>query len=277
MKLPGRVWYAGFHTGVNMSRYLVESLKQRFDLHSFKVYFDINDSVHAEEILDFLDRARPGIKSTFCLTEDPPIEVFIYPDLKTVERVTQKPVAMGETSRIVAEDNAILLSSQHITPRIGEKVVQLFCYQVFNKLVKEKAEDIRRWRSPAWLREGVCLQVPYRLKPHSKDFLLHGWNQLQDCQKNNTLIKPNMLVNNLGLIPDEQRRTLAYFESFYMVRLLTTQYSTGFFNKYATLMSALDHMEAETIFRQITSFDFDKFFSLFEDWVRTTNGWAAME
>jgi hypothetical protein len=42
-------------------------------------------------------------------------------------------------------------------------------------------------------------------------------------------------------------------------------------------MGALDDMEAETCFRQVTSFDFDKFFSLFSDWVQKTNAWTAME
>ena len=42
-------------------------------------------------------------------------------------------------------------------------------------------------------------------------------------------------------------------------------------------MYALEDMDSEACFRQITSFDFEKFFTLFSDWVQKTNAWTAME
>jgi hypothetical protein len=85
------------------------------------------------------------------------------------------------------------------------------------------------------------------------------------------------MAKDITLIPDAQRRQLAMLQAFYMVRLLLGIYCDSFFTKYSTLMKAIADMDAETCFRQITSFDFDKFFVLFNDWVQKTNAWTAME
>ena len=85
------------------------------------------------------------------------------------------------------------------------------------------------------------------------------------------------MLKDIMLIPNPERRELAKYQSFFMVKYLLNLCGDNFFGKYSTLMSALQDMESEDCFRQITSFNFDKFFSMFEEWVSKTNAWVAME
>ena len=39
----------------------------------------------------------------------------------------------------------------------------------------------------------------------------------------------------------------------------------------------IEDMEAEICFRQITSFDIERFYAMFEKWVEPANAWTAME
>jgi hypothetical protein len=269
------LWYLS--QGVPRSMFVIESLNQKFELRGYSVYFDIKDSLIAEELLDSLDRATSTLKQVFDLTDDPRAEVYLYPDFQSIERVTQKPLAMGETSRLMLAEGALLYSVPNMQPPYGERVVREIGLLIFDSLVKERELGVLRFRTPAWLREGICMQASLRVRPDSREFLVSGWNLLQKYQKDNQLIRPNMLVKNPAFIPDVERRQLAFFQSFFMVRLLITTYCDAFFKKFSTLMGTFDDQEAETVFRQLTSFDFDKFFALFGDWVRTTNAWTAIE
>lgn len=260
-----------------MSKYLIDSLKQKFELHSYKVYFSIDQSLIAEEILDGLDRAKDDLIRNLGLAEPPSVEIYVYPDHKGIERATKRPLAQGETFRLIYEDNSILHSASNLQPPVAERLIREVAYLVFNNNVKEKEVGVHRLRTPSWLREGICLQSSLKYRPDSRQYLLEGWTELQTALKANQLIRPSMMIKNLSLIPDSQRRKLAFHQAYFMVKLLMTMYCDGFFKKYSTLMGALEDMEAENTFRQLTGFDFEKFFGLFEDWVRTTNVWNAIE
>ncbi len=259
-----------------MSKYIVESLNQKFEIKKYRVYFNIQQGEQAEAILDSLDRATTGLQTVFGLDEPPSVEIFLYPDLATIERVTQRSMSMGETIRILPEENVIMLAVSHLPKILGEEVVRSLSYLLFNVGVHEREIGIRTYRTPSWLREGICLQVPAKIRPDSKEYLIEGWNACLEAQKAEQLIKPSVMAKSLHLIPDTHRRQLAIHQAFFMVRLLLTNYADKFFKKYATLMAAFEDMEAENAFQQITSFDFEKFFALFKDWVRTTNVWAAI-
>ena len=86
-----------------------------------------------------------------------------------------------------------------------------------------------------------------------------------------------MLIRDLSTIIDPKKLELAQFQSYYMVKLLLSIYCDKFFSKYSTLMKAIDDMDSENCFRQITSFSYEKFFSMFENWVQKVNAWTAME
>ncbi len=260
-----------------MSKYLIESLGQKFELRSSKVFFDLKDSLLAEEILDRVDRASAGLGQVFDLTSEVEAQIYLYPNSQVIERVTQRPLAMGETIRVVPEDNVLLVNAGTPPPQCGEEVVRQVSLMIFNRGVKEREIGIMQWRTPSWLREGICSQVPWKIRTDSKDFLVKAWNQLQEAQKAEQLIRPGVMAKNIGMIPDPNRRALAFHQSFYMFRLLSSTYCDKFFKRYSTLMGALEDMEAETAFRQITSFDFEKFFHLFKEWVRVTNAFVAME
>ncbi|HEY9071097.1 MAG TPA: hypothetical protein VIV61_12635 [Candidatus Ozemobacteraceae bacterium] len=267
--------FEGTEDAEAMGTFLVESLSQKFELKSYHVFFDIKDSLAAEEILDYLDRGTQGLKQVFSIDADPPFEVYIYPDLACIERVTRRPMGMGETSRMMLDEGALLLSAQHLPKNIGEEVLKSLCYSIFNRGVKEREIGIMQMRTPSWLREGICLQVPYKARRDASDFLIAGWNSLQEANKTDQLIKPGLMLKNINFIPDPARRRLAQHQAFYMVRLLLSTYSDKFFKRYSTLMGAFEDMESEAVFRQCCNLDYEKFFSLFKDWVRTTNAWAA--
>ncbi len=259
-----------------MSKYLVEGLNQKFEIKGYRLYFDLQHSVAAEEMLNYLDRATSGVQMVFGLDEPPAVEIFLYPDLATIERVTQKPMSMGETVRFLPDEGILMLGASHLPKNLGEDIVRQLCYLLFNAAVKEREIGIRTYRTPSWLREGICLQVPYKIRPDSKEFLVSGWNICLEALKAEQLIKPSVMAKSLHLIPDANRRQLATFQAFFMVRLLISNYSDKFFKKYATLMAVLEDADAENVFRQVTTLDFDKFFGLYKDWVRTTNVWAAI-
>jgi len=259
-----------------MSKYISETLSQQFELRSYKVFFDIKDSLQAEETLDTLDKSTKSLMQIFGLTNDPVFEVYLHPNFSTIERVTQKPLAVGENQRIIFDDNALLLSVQNPPKSLGAEAVRALSYIIFNKGVKEREIGIRQWRTPSWLREGICHQISARIGPDSQQNLLNAWGTLQEAQKVEQLIKPNLMMKSVHLIPDPTRRALAVNQSFFMARLLLTIYCDKFFNRYSTLMGALEDMDAQAAFRQVTNFDYDKFFSLFKDWVRTENAWVAI-
>lgn len=260
-----------------MSAHSVDTLNQKFELRSYAVYFDIADSLIAEEMLDTLDRATPLFKQVFNFQDDPPGSFFIMKSESDMEQATGAPVKVGEAIRIVYPSNAIFLLSGKLDGNVGEIAARELGHLFFNNRVNERELALRQWRTPSWLREGFALQAAYKIRQDSREWLQAGWAKLQEAQKNGQLIKPAVLSKDINLIPDSTRRQLALYQAFYMVRLLLGIYCDSFFTKYSTLMGALEDLEAENCFRQITSFDFDKFFSLFSDWVQKTNAWTAME
>jgi len=259
-----------------MSKYIIESLNQKFEIKGYRVYFNIQNSVHAEEILNSLDKATPQLEQLFCLDAPPEAEIFIYPDTSTIERVSQRPMAVGETFRILAEESAVMLSDPQLTKMPGIDTVRNICYMLFDNAVKEREIDLKTYRTPSWLRDGICLQIPSKLRTDSKDYLVGGWKICKEAFRADQLIKPSVMVRSLYLISDPNRRELAIHQSFFMARYFLSNFSNKFFKKYSTLMGAFEDMESETAFRQITSLNFEKFFNLFKDWVRTTNVWAAI-
>ena len=253
------------------------SLNQKFELRSYAVYFDIVDSLAAEELLDSLDRATPVFKQVFNFQEDPTGSFFIMKNESDFEQATGAPVKTGEAIRLDYQSNSIFLIGDKLDAGIGEVATRELGHLFFNNRVNEKELALRQWRTPSWLREGFSLQAAYKIRSDSREWLQSGWGKLQEAQKSGQLIKPGILTKDIHLIPDPARRQIALFQSFYMVRLLLGIYCDSFFTKYSTLMGALEDLEAETCFRQITSFDFEKFHALFSDWVQKTNAWSAME
>lgn len=260
-----------------MSEIIVKSLNQKFELRTYSVYFHINDSLAAEEALDSIDRASGILKQVFNISEEPQASLYLVKSEQEMEEATQAPVKVGEVSRILYDKNAIFLIVGKQPDPYGEVALLELGHMYFNNQVHEREIKVRQWRTPSWLREGFALQAPFKLRKDSREWLQSGWKTLQESQKANQLIKPGIMEKDIKLIPDPGRRQLALMQSFYMVRLLLGIYCDSFFTKYSTLMSALDDMEAETCFRQITSFDFDKFHGLFCDWVKVTDSWTAME
>ncbi|MBU1105600.1 MAG: hypothetical protein KKB51_02945 [Candidatus Riflebacteria bacterium] len=260
-----------------MTENAAASLNQKFELRGYTVYFDIIDSLAAEELLDSLDRATPLFKQVFNFQDDPQGSFFIMKNEADMENATAVPVKVGETVRILYQSNSIFVLVGKLDGGIGEVATRELGHMVFNNRVNERELAIRQWRTPSWLREGFALQAAYKIRPDRNEWLQNGWNKLQEAQKSGQLIKPSTMVKDIYLVPDPARRQLALYQSFYMVRLLLSIYSDSFFSKYSTLMFALEDMEAETCFRQITSFDFEKFYVLFSDWVQKTNAWSAME
>ena len=262
---------------IDMTENAAASLNQKFELRSYAVYFDIVDSLAAEELLDSLDRATPVFKQVFNFQDDPQGSFFIMKSESEMENATGAPVKVGESIRILYQSNSIFVLVDKLDSGIGEVASRELGHMFFNNRVNERELALRQWRTPSWLREGFALQAAYKIRPDSHEWLQNGWNKLQEAQKSGQLIKPGIMVKDIHLISDPVRRQLALYQSFYMVRLLLGIYCDSFFAKYSTLMSALEDLEAETCFRQITSFDFDKFFVLFSDWVQKTNAWSAME
>lgn len=262
---------------VYMTDHASESLNQKFELRSYSVYFDIVDGLAAEELLDSLDRATPVFKQVFNFQEDPSGSFFVMKNESDMEKATGMPVKAGESIRVIYQSNAIFLLVDKLDAGIGEVATRELGHLFFNNKVNEKELALRQWRTPSWLREGFALQAAYKIRRDSREWMQSGWGRLQEAQKSGQLIKPGIMIKDIHLIPDPARRQLAMIQSFYMVRLLLGIYCDSFFTKYSTLMAALEDLEAEACFRQITSFDFDKFFLLFNDWVKKTNAWSAME
>lgn len=260
-----------------MSGHIIESLNQKFELRSYTVYFDIVDSLAAEELLDSLDRATAVFKQVFDFRDDPAGAFYILKSEADLEKITGQSAKVGESIRIDYPNNNIYLLIDKLDAGIGEVAARELGHMFFNNRVNEKELRIRQWRTPSWLREGFALQAAFKIRKESREWLQKGWGKLQEAQRVNQLIKPAIMVKDINLIPDPARRQLALMQSFYMVRLLLGIYCDSFFSKYSTLMGALEDLEAEACFRQITSFDFEKFFAFFNDWVQKTNAWSAME
>lgn len=260
-----------------MPEIAVKSLNQKFELRAYSVYFDINDSLAAEELLDSLDRSTGLFKQVFNFQDDPAGAFFIMKNESDMEKATGQAAKVGESIRLDYQSNSIFLLVDKLDSGIGEVAARELGHLCFNNRVNERELQLRQWRTPSWLREGFALQAAYKIRKDSREWLQKGWVRLQEAQRSNQLIKPSIMIKDINLIPDSARRQLALYQSFYMVRLLLGIYCDSFFAKYSTLMGALEDLEAETCFRQITSFDFEKFFSLFSDWVQKTNAWSAME
>lgn len=260
-----------------MSKIVVKSLNQKFELRTYTVYFHINDSLAAEEALDSIDRASSIFKQIFNISEEPQASLYLVKSEQEMEEATNAPVKVGEVTRIIYDKNAIFLIVGKQRDSYAEAALTELAHMYFNNQVRERELKVRQWRSPSWIREGFALQAPYKLRRDSREWLQNGWKALQSSQKANQLIKPGVMEKDIKLIPDPNRRQLAMMQSFYMVRLLLSIYCDSFFSKYSIMMSAIDDMGAETCFRQITSFDFDKFHALFCNWVKTTDSWTAME
>jgi hypothetical protein len=260
-----------------MSDYSIDSLNQKFEFRSYSVFFDIVDSLAAEELLDSLDRATPVFKQVFNFQQEPSASFYLLKNEAELEKTNGQPAKVGENIRIIYDDSSVFLVIGKLDASYGEVGVRELGHLVFNKHVNERELKTRQWRSPSWLREGFALQAAYKIRKDSREWLQKGWGLLQEANKSHQLIKPGVMEKDIKLIPDIARRQLAMYQSFYMVRLLLGIYCDSFFTKYSTLMGALEDMEAENCFRQITSFDFSKFFELFSDWVEKTNAWTAME
>ncbi len=259
-----------------MEKYLIESLDQKFEYKTFRIFFSVRDSLPAEEVLNTLDRASPGLLKIFDLAETPKYDVFIYSDPASIEKATGKPLMQGEGVRVVPADNVMLLCSCRLPNMIDEEISRHLSYQIFNSEMGDREVAPHQYRCPSWLREGTCLQVSSRLRRDTKPYLLGGWASLQEAEKADRLIKPNILEKSVYLIPDPQRRALAIHQSFYMVKHLLGLYPEKFFKRFGTMMKVLDDAEAEKVFTQVANLNFEKLFTLFREWVRTTNGLIAI-
>ncbi|MBQ2594221.1 MAG: hypothetical protein II567_13190 [Candidatus Riflebacteria bacterium] len=256
----------------------VNNLGQKFELHGYTVFFNIKDSLAAESILDSLDRATPIFKQVFNLNSDPKGTFYLLNDASEIESIMGTPAKPNESVRLdLLTDTICILLNKIDSANCGETAVKELGHLMFNKAVNEREIRMRQWRTPSWLREGIVLQAAYKIRQDQIQWLQSGWEKLQTAQKNGQLLKPTMMLKEISLMSDSVKKELAFFQSFYMVRLLLTIYCDSFFSKYSTLMKALEDMESETCFRQITSFSFDKFYSMFENWVQKTNAWTAME
>lgn len=254
------------------------NLNQKFELRGYTVFFDINDSINAENILDCLDRATGVFKRVFNLEEEPKAVFYLLNTHTDVEAAIGAQVKIGKAAHIDLATNTICLMQNYITGiSVGEVAVRELGHLYFDKNVGEREIRMRQMRTPSWLREGLALQAEYIVRQDQIDFLQKGWESLQTAQKSGQLIKPAMMLKDINIIPDPARRQLACFEAYYMVKMLINNNCDAFFSKYSTLMKALDDMEAEVCFRQITSFDIGRFYSMFEKWVEKVNAWTAME
>ncbi|HNV69772.1 MAG TPA: hypothetical protein PKO06_08750, partial [Candidatus Ozemobacteraceae bacterium] len=191
-----------------MQKYFVENLDQKFEYKSYRIFFAVRDSLPAEEVLNTLDRASSGLLTIFDLAETPKLDVFIYSDPASIEKVTGKPFQQGEGLRVVPSDNAMLLCSCRLPNMIDEEVSRQLSYLIFNEEMGDREIAPHQYRCPSWLREGACLQVASRLRRDTKPYLLGGWASLQEAEKADRLIKPNILEKSVYLIPDPQRRAL---------------------------------------------------------------------
>ena len=254
------------------------SLGQKFDLRGFSVNFDIKDSLAAENLLDSLDRATPIFKHVFDTDIEPQGCFYLVTDNSQIQSILGIAPKLNEISCFNPVTNTICILINKIDSNsCGELGVKELGHLFFNKAVNEREIRFKQWRTPSWLREGFALQASYRIRQDQINWLQSGWEKLQAAQKNGQLLKPNMLVKELSTISDAQKRELGFYQSYYMVKLLLSIYCDKFFSKYSTLMKALEDMEAENCFRQITSFSYEKFFSMFEEWVKKVNAWTAME
>lgn len=253
------------------------ALNQKFAHKNFVVYFDVNESLLAEELLDAMDRSIPAFKQLFSLSEDPTANFFLLKNEQDFENTTGVPAKAGETIRLDYKSNTVFFLASKFSGSMSEVAVRELAHLIFNNMVNERELQIRCWRSPSWLREGFALQAVYKARNDSREWLQSGWSKLQEAQRGDQLIKPTVMARDVNLIPDSGRRQLALYQAYYMVRLLLSIHCDGFFTKYSTLMHALEDMEAEACFRQITGYDFEKFFNLFNDWVKRTNAWSAIE
>ncbi len=256
---------------------LTNNSQQKFELRGYSVFFDINDSLSAENLLDSLDRATPILKQVFEIDE-PQGSFYLVKDYSEVQSVLGNTGKANDIIFYNILSNCICLRSDKIkTNSCGEIGVKALGLLIFNKAVNEREVRIKQWRTPSWLREGFAFQASYKIRQDHIEWLQSGWEKLQTAQKQGSLLKPNMLIRDLSTIIDPQKLELAKFQSYYMVKLLLSIYCDKFFSKYSTLMKAIDDMDSENCFRQITSFSYEKFFSMFENWVQKVNAWTAME
>ena len=259
-----------------MEKFQIENLDQKFEYGTFQIFFAVQDSLPAEEVLNTLDRSSEWLKKIFDIVETPRMCVFIYSDPASFEKSTGRPIGPNETVRVLPGENVMLLCSCRLPKMIDEEVSRQLSYMVFTEEMGDREIATHQYRCPSWLREGACLQGSSRLRRDSKVYLLDGWAALQEAEKTDKLIKPSVMVKNINLIPDPLRRSLALHEAFFMIKYLISLYPEKFFHRYGTLMKALEDLDAEKAFSQITGLSVDKFFWLFREWIRTTNGLVAI-
>ncbi|MBI3039364.1 DUF2156 domain-containing protein [bacterium] len=269
-----KLWFPA-EGGYVMGDYHSSALTQNIRFKSYQIHFSSGDLELAEEIIDGLERSTEGVCKLFGFSQEPEIVVFLYPDLSSWEEKNESPPQTLEVFKMLHEENAMLFCSSKIPSSLREFVSRELCRHLFHERVKEREISIQQWRSPSWLREGICLQVPYAIKRNGRDFLLDGWSKLQEAEKSDQLIKLSILTKNIAMIPDQNRKILAQFQSFYLVKFLLSL-CNEFVKRYSTLMSSIEDMESENAFRQVASFNYDKFFSLFKEWVHSTNAWLAI-
>ena len=259
-----------------MSR-LTNNSQQKFELRGYSVTFDINDSLSAENLLDSLDRASQILKQVFEIQE-PQGSFYLVKDYSEVQSILGNTGKANDIIYYNLHSNSICLRSDKINSiSCGEIGVKALGLLIFNKTVNEREVRNKQWRTPSWLREGFAYQASYKIRHDHIEWLQSGWEKLQIAQKQDSLLKPDMLKRDLSTIINPQKLELAQFQSYYMVKLLLRIYCDKFFSKYSTLMKAIEDMDSENCFRQITSFSYEKFFSMFENWVKKVNAWTAME
>jgi len=122
----------------------------------------------------------------------------------------------------------------------------------------------------------LCLLAANYIRDDCQSFLLNAWNQIQQAELADKLIRLTVMVKNINLIPDPARRQLAFHQAYFMAKYLLTNCGDKFFHRYGTLMKALEDMDAESAFQQTCNFNFEKFFPLFREWVRVTNAIIAV-
>lgn len=251
------------------------NLSQKYELRGYTVFFDIRDGLAAENLLDSLDRGTDIFKQVFNVDSEPSAKFYILNTIKDAEAVLGNNGCVINNPSVDSISDSIFIMKDEINEiNIGRVGLRELGRMYFDRIMGETEIKMRHKRTPTWLKEGLILQAAFKYNRDNTDDLTYGWNLLLDANKKNQLVKPALLDNDLTPVSDENRRQLAIYQSFYMVHFLLNTYCDSFFSRYSTLMKVIDYMEAETCFRQITSFDFEKFFAMFESWVGKNKAWA---
>lgn len=260
-----------------MTQFLNEALNQILEYRAIKVFYNLNDGAHAEEILNALDKSvTPTLKLYGIEQPEYPMSIYLYPTQSDWDKTGERPLSGPETIRIIQEQKIMMVCRERLPENLGFEIAYSFNLLLFHEQTKERNTGPFQWRTPSWLMEGICRMVPMSIRNDKMELLRKAWMNVQTNEKSNQLIQSTLMVKMIAMIPDKARKQLAFDQAYFMVKYLTILYPDGFVRKYATLMGALEDMEGEAVFKQITTNTFDKFFTLFREWVRTTNPWAAI-